>query len=328
MKSSRRASSISAWAARKVTLRPSTNLTATTNSRSAPATTTASARPSSTPTREPRMSCSPWFEPSPAKKKPARTTSPRTRARLTRSARRLLGSRARITSSRSALPSKPGEEKASKDDVAKNQGAVDKIREAAARQQSQNNLKQIGLAFHNFHDSTKAMPAHAIYSKDGKTPLLSWRVSILPYIEEGELYKQFKLDEAWDSEHNKKLIAKMPKIYVLPLGKAKDGETYYQVVTGKDTVFDGPKGMKFQAITDGTSNTMLALEAKDPVVWTKPADLTFPKDKDKKVPTGAVFSNGFNLLFCDGSVRFMSNTVSAETMRAIITPSGGEVIQD
>src|SRR4029077_9290448 len=106
----------------------------------------------------------------------------------------------------------------------------------AGRMQSTNNIKQIMLAFHNYHDTMKGMPAHAIYSKDGKKALLSWRVAILPYIEQNNLYMQFKLDEPWDSDHNKKLIATMPRIY-MPLGmgkkdKMEDGKTYYVVFTG------------------------------------------------------------------------------------------------
>src|SRR5438045_1511259 len=73
---------------------------------------------------------------------------------------------------------------------------------------SSNNLKQIALAFHSFHDTYGGMPAAAICDKAGK-PLLSWRVAILPWIEEGALYKQFKLDEPWDSKHNKALLKKM-----------------------------------------------------------------------------------------------------------------------
>jgi hypothetical protein len=84
-------------------------------------------------------------------------------------------------------------------------------RAQAGRAQSVNNLKQIGLALHNYHDVYKSFPPAAIYSKDGK-PLLSWRVAMLPYLHtsQGNLLKKFRLDEPWDSEHNRALIARMP----------------------------------------------------------------------------------------------------------------------
>src|SRR5260370_3576959 len=177
---------------------------------------------------------------------------------------------------------KPGEEKPTPQEIAKYQPGADKIREAAARSQSANNTKQIGLAMHNYNDTHNSFPAHAIYSKDGKTPLLSWRVAILPYLEQDALYREFKVDEPWDSPHNKKLISKMPVNYKPGGAGTKEvGKTYYQVVTGPDTVFDGAKKMKLQDIKDGTSNTLMAIEAKDPVVWSKPEDLKMPKDKDK-----------------------------------------------
>src|SRR6266487_3289226 len=130
---------------------------------------------------------------------------------------------------------------------------------------SQGNLKQIGLAFHSFHDATLTMPIDLI--KDDK-PLLSWRVVILPYIEEDNLYKQFKLDEPWDSDHNKTLIAKMPKIYAPIRVKAKEGETYYQVFTGEKAIF-GPKKLPRipASIPDGTGNTGMVFEAGQPVIW-------------------------------------------------------------
>src|SRR5262249_30142494 len=91
-------------------------------------------------------------------------------------------------------------------------GAKLKVQGAASRTRSANNLKQIGLAMHNYHDVNGAFPPAAVCDKTGK-PMLSWRVLILPYIEQDALYKEFKLDEPWDSEHNKKLLAKMPKVY-------------------------------------------------------------------------------------------------------------------
>jgi RNA polymerase sigma factor (sigma-70 family) len=224
---------------------------------------------------------------------------------------------------------KPGEEKPTPQEIAKYQPGADKIREAAARAQSANNLKQIGLAMHAYLDGHNTFPAHAIYSKDGKTPLLSWRVAILPYIEQEGVYREFKLDEPWDSPHNKKLISKMPGTYKPGgVGTKEVGKTYYQVVTGPDTVFDGAKKMKLLDIKDGTSNTLLVIEAKDPVVWSKPDDLRMPKDKDKIPAVGGLFKNGLHILLCDGSVRFLPRDPAPALLRAIITPNGGENIDN
>jgi hypothetical protein len=220
---------------------------------------------------------------------------------------------------------KPGEEKFTPEELAKNKEVVEKIREAAGRAQSANNLKQIGIAMHGYHDTYMQLPRHAIYSKDGKTPLLSWRVAILPFIEGQELYKQFKLDEPWDSAHNKKLIAKMPTIYE-PLGMGKKGEglTYYQVFTGPNTMFNGNVATRFADVTDGLSNTLLAIEGKDPVIWTKPADLTLPKDKDRLTPVGGLFKTGTTALYGDGSVNFLPRTLDGKQLRALVTPAGND----
>jgi hypothetical protein len=93
---------------------------------------------------------------------------------------------------------------------------------------------------HNYHDTFGFFPASAIYSKDGK-PLLSWRVALLPFLNHDNLYKQFHLDEPWDSEHNKKLLDKMPDIFRVPGQKDKSG-TYYQVFVGESTMFEQLKG--------------------------------------------------------------------------------------
>ena len=114
-----------------------------------------------------------------------------------------------------------------------------RARDAAARATSQNNLKQLAIAVHNYASTYQnRLPSAAIYSKDGK-PLLSWRVTLLPYVEEDALYKEFKLDEPWDSEHNKKLLARMPKVYAPPVpGKTKvPYGTFYQAFTGPNTLF-------------------------------------------------------------------------------------------
>ena len=106
--------------------------------------------------------------------------------------------------------------------------------------------------------------------------------------------------------------------------KKEKGMTHYQVITGPDTIFVGNKKLRLQDITDGTSNTGLIVEAKDPVTWTKPSDLVLPKEKDKLPAMGGMFSNGFNVAFCDGSVRMLPLSVTAEVFRPIVTPKGGD----
>jgi hypothetical protein len=206
----------------------------------------------------------------------------------------------------------------------------------ADRARSAGNLKQIALAFHNHNDAYNGLPAHAIYSKAGK-PLLSWRVALLPFLEEAALYKEFRLEEPWDSAHNKKLLARMPRVYAPPVsGKpVKPNATYYQVFTGPDTPFD-PRAARGAApvslgaripasFPDGTSNTLLVVEAAEAVPWTKPADL--PYDARKAVPKlGGLFPEGFHAALVDGSVTFLGRKIDEKALRALITPAGGEVI--
>jgi hypothetical protein len=199
-------------------------------------------------------------------------------------------------------------------------------RAAARRSQQMNTLKQLGLAMHNYHDTHKAFPPQTFRDKAGK-PLLSWRVHVLPFVEENDLYKQFHLDEPWDSEHNKKLIEKMPKIYAdTRVTGVEKGKTTFVVPVGEKTIFGEKEGMKIQKIIDGTSNTILMLEsdAKHAVVWTKPDDLQI----DPKDPAQGLFADERKqilALFADGSVRGLALPKNKDTLPALLTASGGEV---
>jgi hypothetical protein len=205
--------------------------------------------------------------------------------------------------------------------------AVQKARDAARRAQSMNNMKQFGLAMFNYETAMGTFPAAYIADKNSGKPLLSWRVTILPYIEQDALYRQFHLDEPWDSEHNKKLLAAMPQIYHHPASTAAPGMTNYVTVRGKDTAFPGKGGVKIAEITDGTSNTIMAVEVSDAnaVPWTKPDDFT-PDEKNPAAGLGGLFAGGFAAAFCDGSVRFISSAVDAETLRRLFNRHDGEVI--
>ena len=178
---------------------------------------------------------------------------------------------------------------------------------------AENNLKQVVLAFHNYNDTNGVLPTNQL-SAD-KKPLLSWRVQILPYIEEDQLYKQFKLDEPWDSDNNKKLIDKMPKLYAPIRGKAGEGMTFYQTFTGTHG-WSHPGAAIPNAFPDGTSNTFLVAEAAKPVVWTKPGDMEFD---GKKLPElGGMFDGRFNVAMGDGSVqRFRKGSIGFSSCSSI-----------
>jgi hypothetical protein len=195
---------------------------------------------------------------------------------------------------------------------------------AAKRVTAANNLKQIALAMHNYHDATGAFPAAAIVDKAGK-PLLSWRVAILPYIEQQELYKQFKLDEPWDGPNNKKLLGRMPKTYELPGAMSAPNTTFFRVFQGPKAAFEGNKGLKITDFTDGTSNTFLVVEAGQAVPWTKPDPLPF--DPQKPLPMlGALAPDSFLAVFADGAVHAVKKMTPEATLKALITRNAGDKI--
>jgi hypothetical protein len=213
--------------------------------------------------------------------------------------------------------------------------AVRAAQESAQRSQSANNLKQIMLALHNYHDTYRGLPpAHTFADKK---PGLSWRVLILPFIEEGKLYEEFRLDEPWDSEHNKKLIAKMPKTYRSPKSKAEEGKTVYLGVGGEDGAFPQPAppvaggkplGLSLSAFLDGTSNSIGVVEASDDsaVIWTKPDDFT-PDEKDPRKGLGGLYRGGFQVGLMDGSVRFFKDTIDPESLGSLFNRHDGMAVQ-
>lgn len=205
--------------------------------------------------------------------------------------------------------------------------AVQAAREAARRAQSMNNLKQIALAMHNYHDVHKEFPSQWNVDKDGK-PLLSWRVQLLPYLEQEALYRQFKLDEPWDSPNNKKLIEKMPAVFRSPNSTAAPGKTNYLGISGPGRFFDGEKVTRLQDITDGTSNTIMVVEANNAsaVIWTKPEDYT-PAEGNPTAGLTGLRPGGFVVAFCDGSVRFIQQTVNKDVINALFTIAGGEIFE-
>lgn len=198
-----------------------------------------------------------------------------------------------------------------------------RVKQSRDRSQSINNLKQIALACHAYHDTYAFFPKD-FADRQGK-PLLSWRVAILPFLNEGKLYTEFKLNEPWDSEHNKKLLARMPTV-LAPIGSAvkEPFGTFYQGFAGPGTIFGNPLGTRMGQVVDGMSNTLLVVEAGEAVPWTKPADLAY--DPKKPLPKlGGMFQEGFAAAFCDGSVHFIRRNFDEQTLRWSITMNDGMI---
>ena len=195
--------------------------------------------------------------------------------------------------------------------------AVQAAREAARRSMAMNNLKMISLGLLNYETANKTLPA----AKGGAESQLSWRVHILPYMEEGgaDLYAEFHLDEPWDSEHNRKLIAKMPQAYKDPADRLPDGETHYVAVTGPGTAFgDGTTGPSLRDFTDGLSRTITIVEADQGVLWTKPDDWQFDPNSPSN-GVGNVRLGGFLAAMGDGSVQFIRSDTPPEALKALMT---------
>jgi hypothetical protein len=186
-------------------------------------------------------------------------------------------------------------------------------------------LKQIGVAFHNYMEGYKCLPFAAVYAKDG-TPLLSWRVALLPALGHYDLYKQFRLDEPWDSPHNKKFVGRMPSVLAAPGADPAKGVTFYRVFTGPGTLFDG-KARRSRTIPDGNSTTILVVEAGEAVPWTKPDEL--PYDKGKPLPKlGGIFRDGFHILYADGHTQFVGRRLDERMFRTGILFDDGNVFDE
>jgi hypothetical protein len=216
---------------------------------------------------------------------------------------------------------------------------TDRVRLSRNRMRSSNNLRQLMLGVHNFDSTYGGMPAPAITDPKSGRPLLSWRVTILPIVDRGfePLYKQFRLNEPWDSPHNKALIEKMPDVFEMPEAGDPPGYTRYRMIVGPGTVCDpavtqphnvfGRIGPVFTTITDGTSNTVMLAEAAAAVPWTKPDELEV--HPDRPLPAlGGYFQGEFQYARADGAVNFASDQVSEATLRAVFSARGNDLPGD
>lgn len=226
--------------------------------------------------------------------------------------------------------------------------AVQQAREAARRTQSKNNLKQIGLAMHNYHDTFNYFPMGTVPSDDLEpNQRLSWMYSILPYMDQAPLYNQMQpsVQEGYASENLQTAVQTVIPTYMHPSYPAEVGGTHYVGIAGKTeeaytaekhTDFTGIFGYNrkcgFRDIVDGTSNTMMASEAKSGTgMWAQggiSSIRAFTQQPYINGPDGigGPSVGGCNVLMGDGAVRFVSENIDASVVEALSTVAGGEVV--
>ncbi len=186
----------------------------------------------------------------------------------------------------------------------------------AKAQKTKNNLKRLALAMHNYHDVHQHFPPAVVMGPDGKTPH-SWRVELLPFLEGASLFEGYRMNEPWDSPANKRVLEKMPDVFRSPYDDPKSTNSGYFALVGPGTAFEGTKGIRISDFVDGTSNTLLVVEAKRSIPWTKPEDIPF--DPGKALPELGGFDEGkFAAALADGSVRLFETAKIADRLKWLI----------
>ncbi len=191
-----------------------------------------------------------------------------------------------------------------------------------------NNLLNIGIAILSYASTRNSMlpfPNGSSELPKAERGKLSWRVHLLPYLDDAALYRKFHLDEAWDSKHNKALLAEMPSYYKLS-DQTKPGYTQYVAPAGKGFVVDGDTPRHLRDVTDGLSNTLMVVTVKPDkaVPWTKPGGFDLDPQTAGKILDG--YENGNLVLMADGRVHYLDPKLDAKTLKALLTIAGGEPI--
>ena len=206
--------------------------------------------------------------------------------------------------------------------------ATSKVQQAAARMTSQNNMKQIGIGMHNVHDVSNSFQgpfAQGVKPGDPSFQGHSFRVGLLPYIEEDALYKRIDLTQPWDSARNAPATNTTVRAYYDVSNPASVGNaTPYRMFVGPGALFDGTAKMPtFTSVADGTSNTILLVEASQTVPWAKPQELPYGPGVALPPLGGNPKSDGYNAAMADGSVRYIRRTIADADLRSLIEKADG-----
>jgi hypothetical protein len=197
-----------------------------------------------------------------------------------------------------------------------------------------NNLKQIVLALHNYHDVYDSLPPTYVADKNGK-PMHSWRVLILPYMEQKALYDQYRFDEPWDGPNNSKLAGQIKRAFSCPSEPHKPGsaaslETDYVAIVGDHTAWQGEKALDFTAFKDGTANTIFIVEVHNSGIhWMEPRDLHVSQmatviNAKHGQGIGSPHPHGAQVGMADCAIKFLSDDTPADVLQELITIDDGK----
>jgi hypothetical protein len=213
--------------------------------------------------------------------------------------------------------------------------AFEAIQVVQESQESSQNLSRIGVAINNYHDANNFYPNNSYEVRGKETrPLLSWRVHLLPYLNEDRLYKQFNLKEPWDSPTNKPLMAQIPAIYTTfgPKKKNLEGTTYYRGFSHPNAIFEKPVPgtpplkLGIPGVPDGLANTIFVIEAGDAVEWTKPDDIDFAPGRPRPNLGGSTTWPFFLALMGNGQVNQLKRDIPDQTLRLLIDRRDGQAL--
>lgn len=215
--------------------------------------------------------------------------------------------------------------------------------EAYKQSECVQNLKHIGIALDNYYNEFRCFPPAYIADADGN-PLHSWRVLLLPYFEREafnkdkslhELYGQYNFNEPWSGPNNRKLAEMRPHVFHCPSDPDRAATTSYLAVVGAQTAWPGSQTINRRDILDGSPNTVMVVESTESGVnWMEPRDLTYEKALGGINPPGPAprissthWGDGAMVLFCDGSVHFLSAEISKQVLQGLLTAAGGEAVE-
>lgn len=196
------------------------------------------------------------------------------------------------------------------------------------------NLHSIGQALRAYHDTYGSFPAAYVADEQG-TPMHSWRVLLLPFLDEQALYDEYRFDEPWNGSHNSRLEGRIPSVYQSRFEPIVAGErdgltTSVAALIGPATAWPGADALRLDDISDELSETLLVVEvARSGIHWMEPRDLDIAHmaetvNSERGLGVSSRHERGAHALFADNSVRLLKNELPPATLRALLTRNGGE----